>query len=86
MPRRRKRSYTQTESLPSDLWEEEPFIEVYRNEPNRRPQYLGTHLAFGFSESHVQERYGGGQYLFCVIHGGRVLKRGCWDIWGPRIR
>ena len=86
MTRRRKIKYTGAESLPEDLWAKEPLVRLYRLEPGRTPQYLCTQIAFLVTESRVQESYGGGQYLFRVVHRGRVVRRGIFSIEGNPIR
>ncbi len=86
MTRRRRKKLRWTDSLPDDGWTNEPKVHLYRLEPNLKPQYLGTYLAFLIDECEVAATHGGGEYLFILVHRGRTLRRGIWAIEGNPIR
>ena len=86
MARRRRKKPHWIDSLPDDGWTNEPKVRLYRLEPNRKPQYLGTHLAFLIDELSVAATHGGGEYLFILVYRGRTLRRGIWAIEGNPIR
>jgi len=86
MARRRRKKTLWTDSLPDDPWTDEPKVRLYRLEPNRKPPYLGTYLAFLIDDIYVLATHGGGEYLFIVFYRGRILRRGIWAIEGNPIR
>ena len=86
MTRRHKLRSNWTDPLPDDPWRNEPRLSLYCLDRPGKPRPLGTNLAFLVDEIYVLATPGGGQYLFIVVHRGRILRRGIWDIEGPPIR
>lgn len=86
MKRRRRKKYTWSDSLPDDMWTDEPKVHLYRLQHPGKPRYLGIYLAFLVDEAFVASYYGGGDYLFIASHRGRVVRRGVFSIEGNPIR
>ena len=86
MARRRTHRSHSTDSLLDDGWTDAPKVDLYRLQHPYKPRYLGTYLPELISEIDVMVYWGGGDYLFMVVHRGRVIRRGIFSIEGPPIR
>ena len=84
MQRRRKTSRW-ANSLPDDGWTYAPKVHLYRLQHPYKARLLGVYLPELISEVDVMAYWGGGDYLFKVVHRGRVIRRGIWSLEGrPR--
>lgn len=83
---RRRKPSLRSASLTDEEWRGQPRVHLYCIDYPNKPRYLATYLLCWFKERIVAADHGGGHYLFIVVHRGRILHRGVWDIEGNPIR